>query len=120
LDLAQPVAVMMLGILGQVLDDAQAHAIVLRILAAVPSGSYLVFEDGTRLVHPEAADEAARLRAEAGDPYRLRSPDEAARFFDGLQLLEPGIVSVTRWRPDPDPAGPPAEVDALGAVARKP
>ncbi|MBE1491741.1 O-methyltransferase involved in polyketide biosynthesis [Plantactinospora soyae] len=120
LDFDQPVAIMMLGILGQVLDDTEADAIVRLLLAAVPSGSYLVFEDGTRMVHPEAADRAARLRAEAGDPYRLRSPEEAARFFEGLHLLEPGIVSVTRWRPAPGPDGPPAEVDALGAVGRKP
>jgi len=54
-------------------------------------------------------------------PYRLRSPQQIAGFFEGLELVEPGVVSVTRWRPDPaDADGHPAEVDAFGGVGRKP
>ena len=120
LDFDQPIALMLLGVLGNVLDDDQAYSIMDRLLAAVPSGSYLVFEDGTNMVSPEAAAEAERVRAEAGDPYRLRSPEQAAGFFRDLELLEPGIVSVSQWRPEPNPAGPPPLVDALGAVGRKP
>jgi hypothetical protein len=120
LDFAQPVALVMLGILGNVLDDDEAYSIMKRLLDAVPAGSYLVFEDGTNVIRPEAAGEAARLRAEAGDPYRLRSPDQIGRFFEGLEVLEPGIVSVSRWRPEPSPAGMPARVDALCGVGRKP
>jgi S-adenosyl methyltransferase len=55
-------------------------------------------------------------------PYHLRSREQIAGFFDGLELIEPGVVSCPRWRPDP--AGPsgglPAEVDAFGGVGRKP
>jgi hypothetical protein len=51
----------------------------------------------------------------------LRSPQQIARFFDGLDLLEPGVVSCSRWRPDPAPeAGQPAEVDEFCGVAGKP
>jgi hypothetical protein len=51
----------------------------------------------------------------------LRSPQQIARFFDGLVLLEPGVVSCSRWRPDPAPeAGQPAEVDEFCGVAGKP
>jgi hypothetical protein len=52
-------------------------------------------------------------------PYTLRSPEEIASFFDGLELVEPGVVSCPLWRPDPDD-GPPTPVDAFGGVGRKP
>ena len=51
--------------------------------------------------------------------WQDRSPEEIASFFEGLELVEPGVVSCTRWRPDPSPSGPPAEVDAFGGVGRK-
>jgi hypothetical protein len=55
-------------------------------------------------------------------PYRLRSPEQIAGFFEGLELVEPGVVSCPRWRPDPPGTsdGGPAEVDAYGGVGRKP
>ncbi|MFG1955283.1 SAM-dependent methyltransferase [Micromonospora sp. NPDC048830] len=117
LDFDRPVALMMLGIMGNVLDDDEAYAIVRRFVDAVPSGSYLALEDGTNVIRPEAAHQAEQVRADAGDPYRLRSPEQIARFFDGLELLEPGIVPVSRWRCGPELA---PEVDALCGLARKP
>jgi hypothetical protein len=53
-------------------------------------------------------------------PYNLRSPEQFSAFFDGLQLVDPGVVSLPFWRPDPDPFTSPADVDALCGVARKP
>jgi hypothetical protein len=53
-------------------------------------------------------------------PYRLRGIEQIARFFDGLELVEPGVVSVPRWRPDVGIFGVPAELDAFGGVGRKP
>jgi hypothetical protein len=120
LDFGQPIALVMLGIMGNVLDDDEAYALMKRFVDAVPSGSYLALEDGTKVFRPEAARQAERLRADAGDPYRLRSPEQISRFFDGLALLEPGVVSVSRWRPEPGPSGVPAEIDALCGVGRKP
>jgi len=119
LDFRETVALMLLGIMGQVLDDEEAYAIVRRLMDALPSGSHLVFEDGTKVVLPEAADEAERIRAEGGDPYRLRTPEQFARFFDGLTLLEPGVVSVSRWRPGPTQLGEASEVSIYRGVARK-
>jgi hypothetical protein len=119
LDFDQPVALMMLGILGNVADYDAARAILGRLLDAVPPGSYLVLNDGTNAIRPEEAAAAARLRAEAGDPYQLRGRAEITGFFAGLELLEPGVVSTSRWRPDPD-GDLPDEVDALCGVARKP
>jgi S-adenosyl methyltransferase len=118
LDFDQPVAVMMLGILGNVLDTDEARSIVDRLMAAVPSGSYLVINDGTDT--NERGVEGARIRSDAGDPYCLRSPDLIGRFFDGLQLLEPGVVSTPRWRPEPSSTGVPAELGVFCGVARKP
>lgn len=64
---------------------------------------------------PELA-ENARWNESAAAPYRLRSPERLARFFDGLELVEPGLASVTRWRPEAEAR----EIDQYGAVGRKP
>jgi hypothetical protein len=86
---------------------------------AMPSGSYLTLNDGTD-TSPEVV-EAARIWNESANPtYHLRSPDRIARFFDGLELVEPGVVSPPRWHPDPSPSGLPAEVDSFCGVGRKP
>ncbi|TMR07370.1 SAM-dependent methyltransferase [Actinomadura soli] len=120
LDFTEPVALMILGVLGTVSDDGEAHAILRQLLDALPPGSYLVLEDGTKTVRPDAAAEAERIRDESGYDYELRTPERIARFFDGLELLEPGVVSVSRWRPEPNPFGEAPEVDAFCGVARKP
>jgi hypothetical protein len=71
-------------------------------------------------------DDAVAFWNEHGTPkLTQRSPEQIARFFDGLDLLDPGVVSCSRWRPDPDPksgapAADPPEVAMFGAVARKP
>jgi len=120
LDFGQPVALMLLGILNHIVDDDEAHAIVNRLLDAVPSGSYLVVGHPTKEVHGEAMAEAMRLWNErGGTPIRDRSRQELARFFDRLELLEPGVVSCSRWRPDPADADP-VEVSEFCAVGRKP
>lgn len=121
LDFSRPTALMLLGVMGTIFDDDQAHALTRRLLDALPSGSYLVFEDGTNTIKPEAAAEAGRLhKEEQSYSYRLRTPDEIARFFDGLELVDPGVVSVSRWRVEAAVFGVPDEVDAFCAVARKP
>ncbi|MFC6020048.1 SAM-dependent methyltransferase [Plantactinospora solaniradicis] len=119
LDFDQPIALMMLGILGNVLDYDRAREIVARLVDALPSGSYLVVNDGTNVVDREAKDAATKMSFEAGTPYVSRSPAELTRFFDGLELLEPGVVSTPRWRPGPG-VELPDEVDVFCGVARKP
>ena len=116
LDFGQPVALMLLGILGNVADTAEASAIAKRLVDALPSGSFVVVNDGTNT--SQAGVEAAEVRGEAGDPYTLRSPEQIARFFDGLQLVEPGVVSTPRWRPDPDDEQ--VDLGVFCGVARKP
>jgi hypothetical protein len=118
LDFSQPVALMLFGILGNVTDYDEARSIVDRLVAAVPSGSYLVVNDGTNVVNKAARDEATRISIEAGTPYIARHPDDIAGYFHGLELVEPGLVSSIRWRHEGTEA--PGEVDVYCGVARKP
>ena len=120
LDFTRPVALTMLGILGNVVDYEQARAVVRRLVDAVPAGSYLVVNDGTNVIQAQARGEATQISVDAGVPYIARSPEQIARFFDGLELVEPGVVSTPRWRPPPTTSAPPAEVDVFCGVARKP
>jgi hypothetical protein len=117
LNFTQPIAVMFMGILGHIADLDEARSIVARVLAAVPPGSYLVLEDGTAT--SAGFDEAQQDYDDTGAvPYVLRHPEQIAGFFEGLELVEPGVVSLSRWRQDPADGAVPA-VDAYGAVARK-
>lgn len=119
-DLRRPVAVMMLGITGHITCDDEAFTVVRRLLAPLRQGSYLVLCDSTNVIEPEAMDDAVRLwNAGSEEPRVNRTPAVLAGFFDGLELLEPGIVSVTRWRPDPDYGGV-HELDNYGGIGRKP
>jgi S-adenosyl methyltransferase len=121
LDFTRPVALMLMGILGHVGDYDEARSIVRRLLAALPSGTYLALNDGTNVISKAFAEAQEGYNQSGAVPYRLRSPEQIAGFFDGLELVEPGVVSVPRWRPDPAAAGGglPAEVDAFGGVGRK-
>lgn len=122
LDLDRPVAVMLLGILNFVLDTEEAREMVRRLMEAMPSGSYLALTHPTLELGGEANVEAMRFWNEhATPPITARSREEVTGFFDGLELLEPGIVSCSRWRPEFAGIGEaPAEVAQFGAVARKP
>ncbi|MGH3588435.1 MAG: SAM-dependent methyltransferase [Pseudonocardia sp.] len=120
LDLDEPVALMLLGVLNFVPDDAQAHAIVAGLVDALPSGSYLALSHPTEEVHADAqAASVEFFNASGAPPIRTRSRAELARFFDGLELLDPGVVSCSLWRPDPVEVGWPVEVTQFCGVARK-
>ncbi|MFD7865348.1 SAM-dependent methyltransferase [Streptomyces sp. NPDC059783] len=119
LDLDRPVAVMMLGILNFVPDTDEALSIVRRLMDAVPSGSHLVLTHPTLELGGEGNEAAMRFWNEhATPPITARDRFAFASFFDGLDLLDPGIVSCSRWRSAPGTAD--AEVAQFGAVARKP
>lgn len=115
LDFAQPVAILFMGVLGHVEDDAVAQGMVRKMLDAVPSGSYLALYDSAP-VSPEVVEAARIWNESAALPYHLRSTERLARFFEGLELVEPGLVPVTRWRPETEAR----EVEQYGAVGRKP
>ena len=121
LDFTQPIALILSGVLGHVVDIGQARSIVRDLLVGLPSGSYLSLNDGTSVIAREELEQATQDYNDSGAlPYVQRTPEQIASFFEGLELVEPGVVSCPRWRPDPAPDGPPAELDAFGGVGRKP
>jgi hypothetical protein len=123
LDFSQPIALMLIAILHFILDKDKPAEIIETLLDALPSGSYLAASHLTA-EHVSAAEATAGRRAyqEARVPLQPRDSDEFAKLaFSGLELVPPGVVLVSEWRPDD--AGPrplPAEVNIYGGVARKP
>ncbi|MUL43789.1 SAM-dependent methyltransferase [Streptomonospora sp. PA3] len=119
LDFSRPIALTVLGTMGHLPDTAEAHALVARYMQALPSGSFLALCDGTS-TSPGMIEAAERWNATAALPYHLRTPEEIAGFFTGLEPLEPGVVSATRWRPDETDLGTTRDADQYCGVARKP
>jgi O-methyltransferase involved in polyketide biosynthesis len=110
LDFGRPVAVMLLGVLNFIGDDDEAIGVVRRLMDAVPSGSYLAVAHPTTEIKPEESRAAAeQWNKTATPPITLRSKADLERYFEGLDLLEPGVVTCTKWRPDP--GDPTADTD---------
>ena len=97
LDLSRPVALILLGVLGHLDDHGAARSITSQLMDALSPGSYLAIADG---VAGPVDDAQERYNQAAPVPYHLRRPDELASFFDGLDLIEPGVVPCPRWKPD--------------------
>jgi hypothetical protein len=117
LDFSAPVAVLLIGVVDFVVDDRQAATVVRDLVAGLPSGSYLVLSHPTLEVAPEAVVRAMEWWNSSGSaPICVRTPSELAVFFRGLDLLDPGVVAVTRWRPDGNDTVP---VPEYAGVARK-
>jgi hypothetical protein len=90
------------------------------LLDALPPGSYLALSDGTD-TNPELNQAIAAYNQNAASSYHLRNPNRIADFFAGLDLVPPGVVTTSRWRPDVrDADGEPREIDAICGVGRKP
>ncbi|TPQ17827.1 SAM-dependent methyltransferase [Streptomyces sporangiiformans] len=120
LDLNRPTALIFSGILGHVPDYDQARSIVGRVMDALPPGSHLCVNEGSRGTDPdyEAAQDA--YNETGAVPYFLRPVADIAGFFDGLELVEPGVVSVPLWRPEQTAAGEPTPIGQHGGLGRKP
>jgi len=119
LDFTQPVALMLLGIMGQIPDSDHPQSVIKRLMEAMPSGSYLALSDGINT--SETFTEAVRHYNEnSANTYHPRSPEQITGFFDGLQLVEPGVVDLTSWRPEPTSFADPGEVPGMCGVGRKP
>ena len=121
LDFTQPIGLMMLGILGHIPDSDNPRAIVSRLLDPLASGSYLVIDDGanTDPAYVEAI-RAYNQNPGSASHYYPRSPEQIARFFDGLELVEPGVVSTSQWRPESSRWGEAVEISDCAGVGRKP
>jgi hypothetical protein len=121
LDFGQPVAVMLLGILQGIPDQDDPGAIIARLTGAVPPGSYLAI---SQIAADVAADQVAegvqRYNQQAAAPVAARTHAEVSRFFTGLDLVEPGIVQVHRWRPGPRNPDSDRNLAIYAGVGRKP
>jgi S-adenosyl methyltransferase len=125
LDLSQPVALMLIAVLHFIPDEDDPHGLVSRLMAALPSGSYLALSHLTGDFDPAAWEGVAAVYRRSGVIMRVRTRPDIERFFAGLDLVDPGVASLPRWRPDPAGAGEPetptdAAVSVYGGVARKP
>jgi hypothetical protein len=120
LDFSQPVALMMLAILQLVPDEASPHALVRQLMDGLVPGSYLVISHPASDVLPDAmAEMQRRLNERQREITTFRPRPDVSRFFDGLGLIEPGLVQPHRWRPLPGDLSPGEEVTAWCGVAQK-
>jgi S-adenosyl methyltransferase len=118
LDLSRPVALLLIGVLGHIEDYDEARSIARRLLNGLPAGSYFVQCDGTDTSDAYIAA-IEHYRDQGGVPYNVRTYQEIAGFYDGLELVEPGVVPIPQWRPESNRFGEPPDVDELGGVGRK-
>jgi hypothetical protein len=123
LDLSQPVALLLFATMHLIPDEQDPFGIVAGLVDVLVPGSYLALSQITPDFAPEAWEKTKEIAGRGGVTMRPRARADIARYFDGLDIVEPGLQVVHHWRPDPDET--PAEIpDALvsmyGGVARKP
>jgi hypothetical protein len=121
LDLSQPVALMLIGILHFIPDQDDPQGNVATLLSALPAGSYLAIQHPTADFYPPGGGTAAAY-SRAGIPFQYRTRDEFARFLTGLELVPPGIELMSEWHAESEPQPRPAasDVGAYAAIGRKP
>ncbi|MEU9899843.1 SAM-dependent methyltransferase [Streptomyces phaeochromogenes] len=119
LDLSRPTALILSGILGHVADYDRARVLVRALVDGLPSGSYLCVNDGSRGTDPayEAAQDG--YNETGAVPYFLRPVSQIEAFFEGLELVEPGVVSVPLWHPEKSDTAP-TPIGQHGGLGRKP
>jgi hypothetical protein len=123
LDLSQPIAVLLIAIMHFIPDQDGPYGIAADLLDALPAGSYLALSHLTGDFDPHTWEGVAEVYAKNGMVMKVRSLPEIERFFDGLDLVEPGVQLLSRWRPDPGDGqqSPPSDaaVSAYGGLARR-
>jgi hypothetical protein len=121
LDLSEPVGVLMVALLHFVPREAQPDVIVQRYRDRLAPGSYLAVSHATHEGQPEQAGPHTALYQRTGTPMTMRSRTEVAALFAGFELVEPGVVFLPQWRPDPgtDPDDRPERFTGFAAVGRR-
>jgi len=123
LDLSQPVGLLLIAVMHFIPDEDDPWALTARLLAALPSGSFLALSHLTGDFDPAAWEGVVAVYRRSGVTMQVRPKPDIERFFAGLDLIDPGVVSLPKWRPDPRHVGSPssdAAVSVYGGVARKP
>ncbi|MEV0171384.1 SAM-dependent methyltransferase [Streptomyces sp. NPDC050803] len=120
LDFARPVALSLVALTHYLGDEV--HGLLKRYVEALAPGSFLVLSQVTPDLNPEAIEKAAENFRRSGTPFHPRSLAEFSSFFEGLELLGPGVIPVSGWRPEPEDVAAQAEgiVPVYAGVARKP
>ncbi|ARP68668.1 hypothetical protein LK07_01555 [Streptomyces pluripotens] len=117
IDFDQPVALLLVAVLHFLTDAEQPAEVIATLRDALPTGSYLVLSHATGDFADRSAAQAVYNKATA--TLNLRSRAEIERFFDGFELVEPGLAQVPFWRPDTTPPPRSAEIGFYGGVARR-
>ena len=120
LDFSRPVALMLIGVLHLIQDSEDPWGLVAWLMAQLPAGSYLAISHPAIDIGPGQAEAQRRYNERVSTPQTLRDHDQVARFFEGLELVEPGLVYVHTWRPGEFDDAPEDATSAWGGVARKP
>ncbi|GGV23557.1 hypothetical protein GCM10010277_03220 [Streptomyces longisporoflavus] len=119
LDFDRPIALSLIALMHFITDDEDPYGLTRTLVDALPSGSYLVLSHGTTDEHPDLADSVTDTYKKGQVPLRMRRRDEVERFFEGLEMVDPGLVTATHWYKE-TPA-PKAELSGFYvAVARVP
>jgi hypothetical protein len=120
LDLGEPVALMLIAIMMYMRDEEDPRGLVSALMDALPSGSYLALTHPTADFSPDEVAGAVAATEKGGISFTPRSQAEVAAFFDGLQLVDPGVVPILAWHPEGAPPVDPRAAYYYGAVGRKP
>jgi hypothetical protein len=121
LDFGRPVAVMALMVLQHIPDADDPQGIVSRLVDALPRGSYLVVSDTASDIRPEVVAESQRvLNARMAGRQTRRTRAEFERYFTGLDMVEPGLVTLNRWRPAADDPDQVQDIAAYCGIGRTP
>ena len=120
LDLSRPVGLVLVGVMHHLRDGDDPRRVVATLVDALAPGSYLVLTQSTPDFDPAAMAALAAASEQGGIANVPRSLADTEPFFAGLELVEPGLVPMADWRPDPGADQEPRTVHAYGGVARKP
>jgi S-adenosyl methyltransferase len=120
LDFREPLAILLIGVLHCIPDADDPAGIVAALVDAMPPDSYLTIAHPASDIHTSQVSTAAnRLNPLMAEPVTLRAHDQVERFFAGLDLVEPGLVQLHRWRPGPEGPVPDGDIANYGAIGHK-
>jgi hypothetical protein len=119
LEFDQPIAILLVAVLHFLKEDEDPAGIVSRLRDAMAPGSYLVISHATADFHPQVEDKVTEVYQQASAPLVLRSHRQIGRFFRGFDLVEPGLVEPSAWRPDRSAPAKPSAGGFYSGVGRR-